>query len=263
MDTVVRVYVVTGYGLNCEEETAAAWAGAGAAVEVVHAEDLFSGARPLASADIVHLSGGFSYGDNLGSGKVFAVRMRHDERGGRGTLADELQAWVARGGQLVGVCNGFQILVKAGLLPNLRGDLRIEATLAPNSPGGFVDRWVRCHRAPSPSPAFDGLDVIDLPMRHGEGRLLFADAQTAQACAGLVPLRYHSDLSGAPLNPNGSAGGAAALTDPSGRVLGLMPHPEAFLDAALHPDRQRAPGATAAPFFSNLVNAARALRARR
>jgi phosphoribosylformylglycinamidine (FGAM) synthase-like amidotransferase family enzyme len=207
MDTVVRVYVVTGYGLNCEEETAAAWAGAGATVEVVHAEDLFSGARPLAAADIVHLSGGFSYGDNLGSGKVFAVRMRHDERGGQGTLAAELQAWVAGGGQLVGVCNGFQILVKSGLLPNLRGDLRLEATLAPNSPGGFVDRWIRCRPAP--------------------------------------------------------AGGAAALTDPSGRVLGLMPHPEAFLDAALHPDRQRAPGSTAAPFFSNLVNAARALRGRR
>ena len=251
----MKAYVITGYGLNCEEETAAAWRRAGATPQIVHAEDLFSGAAPLSGAQIIHLCGGFSYGDNLGSGRVFALRLRHDPRGGKGPLAPALAAWVADGGQLIGVCNGFQILVKCGLLPNLSGELRIEATLAPNRPTGFVDRWVRCAVSPSPSPAFAGLSTIDLPIRHGEGRLLFADAATAAQAEGLIPLRYAADLADAPLNPNGSTGAAAALTDPSGRVLGLMPHPEAFLDAINHPDRRPAARPTGAAFFENLVAA--------
>lgn len=253
----MKAFVVTGYGLNCEEETAAAYRRAGAEALIVHAEDLFSGARPLSAAAIVHITGGFSFGDNLGSGRVFATRLRYDRRGGATTLAEELLAWTRGGGQLIGVCNGFQILVKAGLLPNLSGELLQEVTLAPNTPSGFVDRWVRCATAPSPSPAFAGLSALDLPIRHGEGRLLYANDEVAAACSGLVPLRYVAGLDGRTTNPNGSTGAAAALTDPTGRVLGMMPHPEAFLDASLHPNRGAAPAVTGQPVFDNIVAAAR------
>ena len=253
----MKAFGVTGYGVYCEEETAAAYRRAGAEAEIVHAEDLFSGARPLSAAAIVHITGGFSFGDNLGSGRVFATRLRYDRRGRGSTLAEELLAWTRGGGQLIGVCNGFQILVKSGLLPNLSGKLLQELTLAPNTPSGFVDRWVRCRVAESPSPAFAGVSTIDLPIRHGEGRLLYANDEIAAAAAALVPLRYAAELDGRQSTPNGSTCAAAALTDPTGRVLGMMPHPEAFLDACLHPNRGQAPAVTGQPVFDNIVAAAR------
>lgn len=242
----MTAFVVTGYGLNCEEETAHAYRKAGLDARIVHAADLFSGAVSLAKATIVHLSGGFSFGDDLGSGRVFANRMTMEKRPSGTTLLHELAAFTKDGGYLYGVCNGFQILVKAGLLPNIGGDFAKEVTLTHNDSGRFEDRWVTCGAPDSPSPAFRGRKTpFSFPARHAEGKLVTRDPAIRAALVEkkLVALTY---LDGAlapahdyPHNPNGSELACAGLTDPTGRVLGTMPHPEAFLVPTLHPDFYR------------------------
>lgn len=232
--------VVTGFGLNCEEESLAAYRKASAPARIVHAADLFSGSLSLRDASIVHLSGGFSFGDDLGSGRVFANRMRLGRLPSGSTVLRELAAFVADGGLVFGVCNGFQILVRAGLLPNLGGTFEAEVTLAHNDSGRFEDRWVSCVAGPSPTTAFRGAPRFDLPVRHGEGKLVTRDDDVRDELVRqrLVALQY-ADASGAqqayPANPNGSALACAALTDPTGRVVGAMPHPEAYLRPELHP----------------------------
>ncbi len=232
--------VITGFGLNCEEESAAAYRKAGTRARIVHASDLFAGLETLRGASIVHLSGGFSFGDDLGSGRVFASRVRLERLPSGSTLLRELAAFAADGGLIFGVCNGFQILVRAGLLPNLGGDFTPEVTLTHNDSGRFEDRWVSCVAGRSPSPAFRDLPRLELPVRHGEGKLVVRDdaVRAALVAQGLVALQY-ADAGGValgyPANPNGAELGCAGLTDPTGRVLGTMPHPEAYLAPELHP----------------------------
>jgi phosphoribosylformylglycinamidine synthase subunit PurQ / glutaminase len=268
----MMVLVITGCGLNCEEETAAAYRKSGADARIVHAGDLFAGTVSLASTSVIHLSGGFSFGDNLGSGRVFVNRMRRELRANGSTLQVELAAFVADGGHLVGVCNGFQILVKSGFLPNVGGNFAIEATLTHNDSGNFEDRWVHCVAAESPSAAFRSSPRIDLPVRHGEGKLVVRDSQIRQALIAkrLVALTY-ANADGTPAeqypnNPNGSELACAALCDPTGRVLGMMPHPEAYLEHYLHPNPvcfvSNAAGAsshsvpTGLQIFQNIVHSA-------
>jgi phosphoribosylformylglycinamidine synthase subunit PurQ / glutaminase len=266
--------VVTGFGLNCEEETAHAYQRSGLDARIVHASDLFSGKVSLSSASIVHLSGGFSFGDDLGSGRVFANRLRMQKLPSGSTVLRELAAFTKDGGLVYGVCNGFQILVKSGFLPNLGGDFAPEVTLTHNDSGHFEDRWVTCGATESPSPAFRGQKAYALPARHGEGKLVARDTDVTRAIVEqrLVALTY-LDASFAPTqtypdNPNGSELSCAGLTDPTGRVLGTMPHPEAHLLPQLHPAwAKRARDAerdTALPeagdglfVFRNLVAAAR------
>ncbi len=235
--------VLTGFGLNCEEETSHAYVMAGLDTRIVHVSDLFSGAVSLAGASIVHLSGGFSFGDDLGSGRVLANRLRLEKLPSGSTLLHELRAFTADGGLVFGVCNGFQILVKAGLLPNIGGDFDPEVTLTHNDSGRFCDRWVTCGAPTSPSPAFVGRETFELPVRHGEGKLVTRDADVARAIAEqrLVALTYvdpargNANATDYPANPNGSELSCAGLTDPTGRVVGAMPHPEAHLVPYLHP----------------------------
>lgn len=251
--------VVTGFGLNCEEETAYAYERAGLDARIVHASDLFSGEVSLTGASIVHLSGGFSFGDDLASGRVFANRLRMEKLPSGSTVLRELAAFTADGGLVYGVCNGFQILVKSGFLPNLSGDFSTEVTLTHNDSGHFEDRWVTCGAPASPSPAFRGKATYALPVRHGEGKLVTRDADVSRAIVeqSLVALTYLDTSTGAPSarsaaqsglsdrtlplatrypdNPNGSELSCAGLTDPTGRVLGTMPHPEAYLLPHLHP----------------------------
>jgi len=251
----LRVLVASGCGINSQEELAEAWALAGAWPRIVHVNDLFGDVDLLAGADVFCLPGGFSFGDDLGSGKVLANRLRFRRCADGVRFFDRLRAFLDRGGFVLGICNGFQVLVRLGLLPNVRGRFEQEVTLAPNDSGRFEDRWVRL--APDPaallrhswlagegSPAGDGrLDgCLDLPVRHGEGKLLIGDEKIRRAVLerGLVPWRY-ADAEGRPTavwphNPNGSELQAAGLFDVTGRVLGMMPHPEAFLHATLHPD---------------------------
>ncbi|NMC71734.1 MAG: phosphoribosylformylglycinamidine synthase subunit PurQ [Myxococcales bacterium] len=263
-----RVFVLAGNGTNCEVETAHAWRRAGAdAADIVPIWDWAAGRRSLDDYEILTFPGGFMDGDDLGSARACAHRLRHTApRPGGPTLLEEVVAFVRRGGLVLGICNGFQLLVKIGLLPNGHEDPRPTTTLGPNARGRFEDRWVRLVTDPaSPCLFTRGLGEFELPVRHGEGRLLFADGAVRRAAVErhLVPLRYA--LQGLPtdrypFNPNGSEEAAAALTDPTGRILGLMPHPEAFVTRTQHPrwTRENVPEEGAGlRLFRNAVQAVR------
>lgn len=266
--------VLTGHGINCEEETAAAYALAGAEAKIVHVSDLLAGREALGDAEILHLSGGFSFGDDLGSGRVLATRLRHRRLPSGEPFFSEIQRFLDRGGLVFGVCNGFQALVKMGLLPNTRGRFEQEATLTRNDSGKFEDRWVHCRAQATVTPALRGLDLLDLPVRHGEGKLVLGGEEVRRQIVdrALVCLTYVG-ADGAPATrypeaPNGAELSAAGLSDPSGQVLGMMPHPEAFLSLYNHPDwpsqRRRDPAideeGTGARVFRNLVTHAASLR---
>jgi phosphoribosylformylglycinamidine synthase len=192
--------------------------------------------------------GGFSFGDHLGSGQVLALLCRR-------TLRPAIESFVADGGLVIGVCNGFQVLVRMGILPNRDGAWGREASLIQNESGRFVDGWFPvAFEAGSRCAWTKGLAGRLLPVRHGEGRFIARDAASLDALEGegLVAARY----SGA--SPNGSDRGIAGICDRSGRVFGLMPHPEAFLSRENHPGRRRPtrdePGIE---LFENGVKAAR------
>ncbi len=234
--TTARALVLTGFGINCEEEMAAAYRLAGGLATITHVNELFDGHVRLDDFDILNLPGGFSFGDDLGSGKVLANRMRFRCLASGEPLFDAVRGFVARGGFVLGICNGFQALVKMGLLPDVGGDCTQEVTLTRNDSGRFEDRWCECSVNPrSRSPFLTGLTRLRLPVRHGEGKLVLRDDAVRKAIVerGLSCLSY-CDPSGQPAtafpdNPNGSELACAGLTDRTGRILGMMPHPEAFL----------------------------------
>ncbi len=248
-----RALVLTGFGINCEEELAAAWRLAGANARIAHLNEVFLGRVLLDDFQVVNLPGGFSFGDDLGSGKALANKLRYKRLPDGRSLLQALRRHRDRGGYLLGICNGFQVLVKLGLLPDSQGLGEQEVTLTTNRSGRFEDRWVRCRVEPGTgTPFLRGQDLIELPVRHGEGRLLLRDDGVRQRIlqGGLCCLRY-CDAQGAPtcqypLDPNGSDLHCAGLCDPSGRVLGMMPHPEAFLSLYNHPNwpalKRRDPG---------------------
>jgi phosphoribosylformylglycinamidine synthase len=240
----VRAMVLAGNGINCEMETAHAVRLAGAdRVDVVYIWDLAAGAANLAGYRLLCLPGGFLDGDDLGSARASAIRIRGTEvRGER--LFDQLLRFADDGGLMIGICNGFQLLVKLGLLPALGGALGTQqVTLTWNDSGRFEDRWVHLGADPeSPCVFTRGLTRIELPVRHGEGKIVFADDRVRASLFAerQVPLSYMNPLTGEPtveypFNPNGSPNAVAALTDPSGRLFGLMPHPEAFVHRTNHP----------------------------
>ncbi|MDH3746521.1 MAG: phosphoribosylformylglycinamidine synthase subunit PurQ [Acidobacteriota bacterium] len=236
----VRVLVLTGLGLNCEVETAEAFRLTGASPELVPLLDLLDDPSRLSAFHILVFPGGFAFGDHLGAGFVFANRIRW-------RIYDELVHFVDRGGLALGICNGFQTMVRLGILPGFDGDYRTpRATLAPNDRLGYWDCWVRLAVDPSsPCVWTRGLTGLELPSRHGEGKFLAADETVAQRLAAgrQIPLRY-ADAEDRPTqswpdNPNGSADAIAGICDPSGRVFGLMPHPDAYLYPFQHPQWSR------------------------
>lgn len=257
----VKVLVITGFGLNCEKETAAAFKLCGAAPELVHLNDLLSGKRRLSEYHILAFIGGFSFGDHLGAGTVFANRIK-------ARLRDELRQFVAAGKLIIGICNGFQTLTRLGLVPALDGRLfEQEVALAHNDSGVFRDDWVYLKANPaSPCVFTKGIDLVKLPVRHGEGKLVAnADVLAELENRNLVALRYaNADGSAAadfPANPNGALNAIAGICDESGRIFGLMPHPEAFLSPFNSPTwtREKLEGRLAAEgegviFFRNAVD---------
>jgi phosphoribosylformylglycinamidine synthase subunit PurQ / glutaminase len=250
-----RVLVLRAPGTNCDEEAAFAWQRAGALAETWHVGRLLESPVGLDAFQVLTLPGGFSYGDDLGSGKILATRL--------GTvLGDPLRRFLDRGGLVLGICNGFQVLVKAGLLPGNPGFG--PSTLTFNDSGHFESRWVRLLPNPGHCPFLADHEPIELPVAHGEGKFVLADPATLAKleAAGQVVLRY-ADVDGRPTvdypaNPNGSTGAVAGLCDPTGRVFGLMPHPERFVDPIHHPrwTRRGLEGeADGLRIFSNAVKA--------
>lgn len=223
-------------GTNCDRELAHAFELAGAAAATLHLNELIDDPRKLEDFDLIGFPGGFSYGDDIAAGRIFANRLKH-------RLYEPLLAAIDRGVPMFGPCNGFQVLVKLGLLPDPHagsgGVGTQEVTLAHNTSGRFIDRWtpMRVERQ-SVCVWTKGLDDHDLPMAHGEGRFAAPpEVLDRLEGSGQVALRY--DTSGGSDNPNGSARDIAGVCDPTGLVFGLMPHPERFLHPTNHPQWTR------------------------
>lgn len=256
-----RAIVLRAPGTNCDEETAAAWERAGAVAETWHVSRLIESPGALDQFQVLTIPGGFSYGDDLGAGKILAARLA--------TVLDEsLKRFRDRGGLVLGICNGFQVLVRAGLLP---GDTTMgRATLARNLSGRFESRWVRLVVSGGACPFLPDHSAgpIELPVAHAEGRFVPSSAEDLARLdrAGRIVLRY-AGAGGRPTqdypdNPNGSPAGVAGLCDATGRILGLMPHPERFVDRWHHPRWTRSSGAAPPPDgLALFTNAVRALEA--
>jgi phosphoribosylformylglycinamidine synthase subunit PurQ / glutaminase len=226
-----RAIVLRAPGTNCDEEAAYALARAGALAETIHINQVMETPAALDRFQILVIPGGFSYGDDLGAGRILATRIT-------ATLGDAIRRFCDRSGLVLGICNGFQVLVRAGLLP---GGSATSTTLAANESGRFEDRWVRLLPRPGLSPFVTFSEPIEMPVAHGEGRFLMADSSRISALerAGQVVLKYAD--AGArptqeyPANPNGSAHAVAGVCDPTGRIFGLMPHPERCIESWHHP----------------------------
>lgn len=242
-----RVLILRAPGINRDEDAAAAIEMAGGQPERVHVNRIVEGTLCLNDYAMLIIPGGFSYGDHLGAGKLLAIDLAH-------RLQEQLAAFVADGRPVLGICNGFQVLVKAGILPGIdKGRTTNDeseqvhpsaaaATLTDNASAQFECRWV--HLAPEPQSACiftRGLErSIEVPVAHGEGRFVVRDEQTLAKLRerGQIALRYvAADGSPAayPANPNGSDDNIAGVCNPAGNVLGLMPHPEDAILPTQHP----------------------------
>ncbi|HEX8428372.1 phosphoribosylformylglycinamidine synthase subunit PurQ [Hymenobacter sp.] len=242
----VQALILTGFGINCEEEYAAAYRLAGAEATIVHLNQVLHGHVSIHDYDILNFPGGFSFGDDLGSGVVLANKLRYRKNAEGRTLLDDIKDFIANGKFVMGICNGFQVLVKLGLLPNLSGTVTPEVTLTHNASGRYEDRWVRLKvNSKSNTPFLKGIESMEVPVRHGEGRLIISGTDTlAHIQEQALNCLAYTDFDGSPTdvyphNPNGADLNCAGLTDTTGQVFGLMPHPEAFLSLYNHPDWAR------------------------
>jgi phosphoribosylformylglycinamidine synthase subunit PurQ / glutaminase len=237
MSSSIKALVLTGYGLNCDHETAYTFELAGATARRVHINELIDGTVALNDFQIMAFIGGFSWGDDHGAGVVQAVRMKT-------RMGDKLYDFIDRGKLIIGICNGFQCLVNLGLLPAIDSDYsRRVVALTYNDCGNFRDQWVHLTVNPASACIFTkGLRQLELPVRHGEGKF-FTDPESLAKLEDRqqIVLRYAlSDGTPAngvfPANPNGSIVDVAGISDPSGHVFGLMPHPEAYNHWTNHPN---------------------------
>jgi phosphoribosylformylglycinamidine synthase len=243
----IRAIVITGNGTNCEMEAAHACRLGGFDEAVIaHIADILSGEISLDDFHFLNLTGGFLDGDDLGSAKAQANRLKHATVSSSGEkLVEQFSRFIAAGKLILGVCNGFQLMVKMGMLPGFDGHyLEQRVTLMHNDSGRFQDRWCYLKVDPaSPSVYTKGIEKgIYLPIRHGEGKFVCDSNETLDRIERehLAVLKYSgADYATAamdfPANPNGSVNAIAGLCDASGRLMGLMPHPEAFVHYTQHP----------------------------
>ena len=216
--------VLTGDGINCERETAWAFEQAGGQGHIVHVNDVLENPKLIHDYDGMAFPGGFSFGDDLGSGQVLAIKLRYQ-------MGEHLKRFVDGGAPIIGICNGFQVLTKLGLLPDITKERHM--ALAPNIHGRFIDRWVKMTRVKNAVCKWTtGMTDLELPVRHGEGRVVFSRGKEQEIYSellsqGQIALRYEEDI-------NGSYERIAAVTDKTGLILGLMPHPEAYLYQETH-----------------------------
>ncbi|UCE58784.1 MAG: phosphoribosylformylglycinamidine synthase I [Phycisphaerales bacterium] len=236
------VLVLRTAGINCDEEVVHAWQKAGAKPTLLHVNAVADKPSMLEDFRIVTIPGGFSYGDDIAAGTILAQRIMQD-------LLQPMKELVERGGGILGICNGFQVLVKTGLLPG--GDAgRDKVTVTFNDSAKFEARWVRLEvgtdHCPFLTPAEDRgqQEYLEMPVEHAEGKVVTASEAVLDKLghAGQIAVRY-VDGDGSydryPANPNGSVGGIAGLCDPTGRIFGLMPHPDRHFEHTHHPQWTR------------------------
>lgn len=232
-----KVLILRTAGTNCDLETASAFKMAGGAPELVHINELKSGKKKIFDYAIVALPGGFSYGDDISAGRILANEIR--------TQLKELRAFIRSGRPVIGICNGFQALVKSGLLPQSPSWEQV-ATLASNDSNRFETRWVRLRlNLQNPSLFTVGLpEIIELPVAHGEGKFTVKSPKILESLkkSRAIIMQYVNEegkFSGFPYNPNGSLFNIAAITNPEGNCLGMMPHPERYVSRYHHPNWTR------------------------
>ena len=246
INKVVKSIVITGNGTNCEVEMAHACRLAGSdVVDIVHISELLHGEKRLDDYHFLNLPGGFLDGDDLGSAKAGANRILHATiEGTEEKLYDQMTRFIRDGKLILGVCNGFQLLVKLGHLPGFDGDyLTQTVTLSFNDSGRFEDRWVHLAvNQESPCVYTRGAKYLYLPVRHGEGKFIVRDpsilARLHKECR--IVVQYSGAGDGAPTmtypaNPNGALEAIAGICNDTGRIFGFMPHPEAYLHRTNHP----------------------------
>jgi phosphoribosylformylglycinamidine synthase len=232
----VKALVLTGFGLNCDNETAHALTLAGAEADKVHINDLVNKNVLVKDYKILAFGGGFSWGDEHGAGVLQAIRMKSH-------FGEDLQKFVEQDNLIIGICNGFQTLVNIGLLPGFdTKSMERKVALINNDHGNFIDDWIYLNAEKGSNCVFTkGLETFELPIRHGQGKL-YTDNETLKKIEenNQAVLRYSSKEGKKaenkfPENPNGSLNDIAGLCDSTGRVFGLMPHPEAFVHWTHHP----------------------------
>lgn len=247
--TSPKFCILRAPGTNCDVETARAFELAGGQADRVHLFRLLENPKLLQDYQGLCIPGGFSYGDDIGSGVIFSRQLQF-------RLSDALAEFLQSDKLALGICNGFQVLLKSGLLPNGTDNFppaengEPEATLTWNINGQYTALWVNLKVRSSKSVFLKGIDEIEMPIAHAEGRIVVRDESSIAAWRqhDQVAVTYHplnadgdvgDELLDDPVNPNGSVANIAGLCDPTGRILGLMPHPERFLFATQHPQWTR------------------------
>jgi phosphoribosylformylglycinamidine synthase I len=250
MITKVKTLILRAPGTNCDVESAFAFERAGAEVDLVHVGELIRRERLLSDYQIMVIPGGFTYGDDVSAGRILANELRLK-------LRDEIQRFVDDGRLILGICNGFQVLVKAGLLPKSTGENSQLLTIAGNDSGKFECRWVYL-RANKTSPCIftQGINLMYLPVAHGQGKVVIEPGALEELN---IALHYADEAgnvrAGYPYNPNGSMNNVAGVCDATGRIFALMPHPERFIRWTQHPRWTREPRRDYGDGFRIFLNA--------
>ncbi len=230
----VNVMVLRAPGTNCDAETVFAFQQAGAAASLCHVNQLIRHERRLSDYQVMVIPGGFTYGDDIAAGRVLANELK-------AKLGEDITRFVENGGLILGICNGFQVMARAGILPDIRRQTGPTLTLASNDSGKFECRWVHLLvEKKSPCVFTEGIDNLYLPVAHGEGKVV-TDMRGLREINAVL---YYTDESGNvqagyPHNPNGSMNNIAGVCDPSGRIFALMPHPERHIRFTQHPQWTR------------------------
>ena len=239
---IVKALVLTGYGLNCDYETDYSLKMAGADSERVHINELIvspdKGSKiRLDNYHILVFGGGFCWADDHGAGVIMAAKVRHN-------IGDQIEKFIEQGKLIIGICNGFQALVNLGLLPGFDGDYHSrKVALTYNDSGNFIDAWVRLRVNEGTACIFTkGISILDLPVRHGEGKFYSEKEIIDKLIENNQIVLQYADSGGNPAqgrwpdNPNGSLNDIAGICDSTGRIFGIMPHPEAYNHYTNHPD---------------------------
>jgi len=233
--TNVKTIVLRTAGSNCDYETVHAFQHLGSEVSLVHINQIIAGKTRLSDFQILAIPGGFTYGDDISAGKILANELKNK-------LTDQLETFVRAGKLIIGICNGFQVLVKAGLLPEISfKNGKQEVTLTNNDSGKFEDRWIYLKPISEKCVFTRGIEtIVYYPVAHAEGKFIPKDDSVLQRLKAndQIVFQYtnpNGDLADYPWNPNGSIENIAGICDPSGRVFGLMPHPERHFHPTHHP----------------------------